>query len=100
MRGFTKLMLVLLVLNAVAAVLFLTGIVNVSSVPGFYLTFPLAAIFYGLFLICMALDKEVTKFHDEEHAHHNHAAIVGQPDNIEHLHSHNHSHDHHDSLAA
>jgi len=65
-------MLELTIINCVASALFLTGIVNVSDAPGFYVTFPLAAILYGMFLICRMLQKDVVEF-DAEH-HHQHAA--------------------------
>ncbi len=96
MRGFTKLMLGLLIANTVAAALFLTGVVDVSKVPGFYLAFPLAAIFYGLFLIGHALDKEVAAFDAEQGAPGGHAAPEAHPPNVEHL----PREDHHESIAA
>ena len=92
MSRVTKIMLALTVINSVASVLFLTGIVNVSSLPGLYVVFPLAAILYGMFLICRMLEKDVAEFDAE---HHDHAPEV-YPDNIEPL----HDHDHHESIAA
>jgi len=86
----------LLIISSVATVLFLTGIVDVSDVPGFYVVFPMAAIFYGLFVICLALDKEVGRFNAEQRAHHDHAAPDIHPHNVQSL----HDHDHHESIAA
>ncbi len=96
MSRLTKIMLVLLVVNAAASALFLTGAVNVSAAPGLYLVFPLAAIFYGAFLICLALDKEVAKFDAEQRAPHDHIAPEIHPHNVESL----REHDHHESIAA
>ena len=67
MSRLTKIMLGLTVINSVASALFLTGIVNISSVPGLYVVFPLAAIFYGMFLICWMLEKDVAEFDAEHH---------------------------------
>ena len=96
MSKLTKIMLDLLIINSVASALFLTGIVNVSAVPGFYVVFPLAAIFYGLFVICRALDKEIAAFDAEQRAHHGPAGPGEHPDNVEFL----HDRDHHESIAA
>jgi ABC-type nickel/cobalt efflux system permease component RcnA len=89
-------MLALLIVNTAASVLFLTGIVDVSAAPGLYVVFPLVATFYGAFLICLALDKEVARFDADAHTHHDHAAPEIHPHNVEHL----HDHDHPESLAA
>jgi hypothetical protein len=73
MSKLAKIMLVLMVVNFVAAALFLTGLVNISNVPGLYVTFPLGATFYGLFLIAQVLEKEVAGF-DQEQRRHQHPA--------------------------
>lgn len=96
MSRLTKIMLVLLVVNSAASALFLTGAVNVSAAPGLYVVLPLAAIFYGAFLICLALDKEAAKFDAEQRDSHDHIAPDIHPHNVESL----HNHDHHESLAA
>ena len=96
MSKLTKFMLAMLISSTVATVLFLTGIVDVNAVPGFYVAFPLAAILYGVFLICFALDKEVARFDAEQRAHHDHAAPDIHPHNVEYL----HDRDHHESIAA
>jgi len=77
MSGLTKTMLGLTIASAVASGLFLSGIVNVSDVPGFYVVFPLAAVFYGMFLICWMLQNEVAKSDAERRKHRRYAA----PDN-------------------
>jgi ABC-type nickel/cobalt efflux system permease component RcnA len=94
MSRLTKIMLGLTVINSIASVLFLSGIVNVSAAPGLYAVFPLAAIFYGMFLICRMLEKDVAEFDAERHDH----KPAEHPRNIEPL--HNHDHDHHESIAA
>ena len=96
MSRLTKFTLVSLIISALAAALFLTGIVDVSAVPGLYVALPLAAIFYGLFVICRALDKEVAAFDAEQRAHQAHVAPGEHPQNVEFL----HAHDHHESIAA
>ena len=96
MSRLTKFMLAMLIASAVATVLFLTGIVDVNAVPGLYVAFPLAAILYGVFLICLALDKEVARFDAEQRAHHGPAAPDIHPHNVEHLHDRHH----HESIAA
>jgi len=90
MSRLTKIMLDMLFINSVASALFLTGMVDVSDVPGLYVVFPLAAVFYGLFLVCLALDKEVAAFDADEHTHHDYAAPLEHPHNVESLHNHEH----------
>jgi hypothetical protein len=91
----TKIMLGLTIINLIASALFLPGIVNISGFPGLYIVFPLAAVFYGMFLICRMIQKDVAEFDAEQRAHQNHASEE-LPNNIEHL----HEHDHHESIAA
>ena len=88
-------MLEMTVINSVASALFLTGIVNVSDFPALYVSFPLAAVSYGMFLICLALDKEVAGFDAEQRARHD-PTPEKHPHNVESL----HGHDHHESIAA
>lgn len=91
----TKIMLGLTIINLIASALFLSGIVNISGFPGLYIVFPLAAVFYGMFLICRMIEKDVAEFDAEQRAHQNHAPEE-HPHNIEPL----HGHDHHESIAA
>ena len=96
MNRLTKTMLALLIINSVGSVLFLTDIVNISSYPGLYIVFPLAAVFYGMFIICWMLQKHVTAFDTEERTHHNLVLPAKHPQNVQSL----HDHDHHESIAA
>jgi len=90
MSRLSETMLALLVINSVASVLFLTGMVDVSAAPGFYVVFPLAAVFYGMFLICRALDGEVAGFDAEQRAYHNPAASSNPSESAESLHRRGH----------
>lgn len=96
MSRLTKITLGLLLINSVASVLFLTGMVEVSGVPGLYVVFPLAAVSYGMFVIFYAFDKAAAAFDADEHTHHDHSAPMIQPHNVESL----HGHDHAKSIAA
>ena len=96
MSRLTKIMLALLIINSIASVLFLTGIVNINGFPGLYVVFPLAAVFYGMFLICWMLQKNVAAFDTEERTHHNLVLPAKHPRNVQSL----HDHDHHESIAA
>ena len=96
MNRLTKIMLALLIINSVGSVLFLTDIVNISSYPALYIVFPLAAVFYGMFIICWMLQKHVAAFDTEERAHHNLVLPAKHPRNVQSL----HDHDHHESIAA
>ena len=96
MSKLTKFTLVTLIISIVASALFLTGVVDVHTVPGLYVVFPLVAILYGCFLICLVLDKEVARFNADQHAHHGSDTPDLHPHNVEHL----HDHDHHESVAA
>lgn len=96
MSKLTKFMLASLIISAVASALFLTGIVDVHTVPGLYVVFPLVATLYGCFLICLVLDKEAARFDADQRAHHGSCAPDIHPHNVEHL----YDHEHHDSVAA
>ncbi len=88
MSRLTKMMLGALIINAIASVLFLTGIVDVSDAPGLYAAFPLAAVFYGMFLISRMLEKEIAAFDAEHHAHHDAAVPDHHPEPAESSHGH------------
>ena len=96
MSRLTKIMLALLIINSVASVLFRSGIVNISSFPGLYIVFPLAAVFYGMFLICWMLQKITAESDADARAHHDPAEPAEHPSNVQSL----HNHDHHESVAA
>ncbi len=70
MSRLTKFSLAMLSVNAIASVLILTGVVNVSAVPGLYVVFPLAEVSGGMFLIFHVLEKEAAAFDAEHHVHH------------------------------
>jgi hypothetical protein len=88
MSRLTKIMFGLMMVNGVASALFLTGVVDVSSVPGFYVVFPLTTVFYGMFLICRMLQKDVAAFDAEQRASHDRAAPEEHPRNVDFLHNH------------
>jgi hypothetical protein len=96
MSRLTKTVLGLTIFNVIASVLFLTGLVNVSFFPGLYLVFPLAAVGYGMFVICLALEREAARFDAEQREHQDHVDPDVPPHNVESL----HGPDHHESLAA
>jgi hypothetical protein len=90
MSKLTKIMLGLTIVNAVASALVLTGIINVSNFQGLYVVFPLAAIFYGMFLICRMLQNEVAGFDAEERRHREVAERNDHSQSGESLHGHGH----------
>jgi len=96
MSRLTKFMLALLVINSVASALFLTGTVNISAAPGLYVVFPLAAIFYGMVLICRMLEKDATEFDADKSTNDNHVMPVKRPRNVESF----HDREHHKPVAA
>ena len=63
----TKTLLVLAVIGLMSGFAFVTGVVNVGEAVAWYITLPMGAIFFGLFLISKLLEKEVA-LHDEEQA--------------------------------
>ena len=69
MRKLSKILLTLTVINAVAAALFLSDIIDVSDVPGLYVAFPFAAVLFCMFLASLAMEKEVPILHDEQTKH-------------------------------
>ena len=66
MSRLARTMLGLTVASSIASVLFLSDIVDVSDIPGLYVVFPLAAVFWGMFLLCHSLEKEVARFDEEQ----------------------------------
>jgi len=69
MNKLTKLLFGFTVINLVAGVLFLTGIINVDAVPGLYMIFPLGVVSCGVFLIFFAVEKETAMYDIEEWVH-------------------------------
>ena len=66
MKTLTKSLLVLTITGFVLGLLFVTGVLNAGDAVGWYMTLPAGAIFFGLFLITLMLEKEVAKFDQEE----------------------------------
>ncbi len=88
MSKLPKIMLVLMIFNFLAAGLFLTGLVNVSSVSALYVTFPLGATFYGLFLIAHLLEKETVAFDADQHRHPDQTNTIDSGESAEYGHGH------------
>jgi len=96
MSRLTKTLLLATVANFIPAVLFLTGFVNVSNAPGLYVSFPLAAIFFGLTLLSRMMQKEVAAFDAEQRAHQV-SATATRPQELEET---VHGHEHHAPIGA
>jgi hypothetical protein len=96
MSKLSKIMLALMIANFVAAGLFLTGLVNVSNVSALYVTFPVGATCYGLFLIAHILEKEVAVFDAD---HHRPGGDLKTPDHYESA-EYLHSHESHEPIKA
>ena len=96
MSRLTRILLELTIANSVLAILFLPDIVDVSGVPSLYATFPLAVIFFCLFLISRALEKEVAMFDAEQREHQRHTAPADPPESTQPI----HAHDHHEPIRV
>jgi hypothetical protein len=92
MGRLAKIVLELTILNVIASVLFLSGVVDVSGFPGLYVVIPLAAVGYGMFVICLALEKEAAGFDSE---HRTPPEVTG-PDSGSGLTGSFHDHEHHE----
>ena len=68
MGKLTKFLLGLALAGLGSGFVFVTGLVKVDQVPALYVTLPAGAIFFGLFLISLMLEKESARF-DQEHSH-------------------------------
>ncbi len=90
MSRLTKTMFGLMVVNAIISVLILAGIIDTSNIPALDVVFPLAAIFYGMFLICRMLQKDVAEFDAEERKHRELAAHSSHSQSEEDFHGHAH----------
>ena len=66
MTKMTKTLLVLSLIGLVAGLVFVTGLVNVTNAIGLYVTLPAGAILFGLFLISRMLEKETSRFDEEQ----------------------------------
>ncbi len=88
MSRLTKIMFGLMIVNAIGSVLILGNIVNVSKFPGLDVVFPLTAIFYGMFLICRMLQKEVAEYDAEQRSHRDQPAPANRSQSVESIHDH------------
>jgi hypothetical protein len=66
MSRFSKILLAVAILNLMAALLFMTDLVDVSGIPSLYGVFPLGTVVLGLFLLSLGLRREVAVY-DAEH---------------------------------
>jgi hypothetical protein len=69
MGKLTKFLLALALAGLGSGFVFVSGLVKVDQVPALYVTLPAGAIFFGLFLISLMLEKESARF-DQEHSQH------------------------------
>jgi len=67
MSKMTKGLLYAAVAGLVSGLLFVTGVVDAHGVVTFYILLPAGAIFLGLFMISLVLEKETALF-DQEHS--------------------------------
>ena len=54
---------------------FVTGIINAQNMVALYVTLPLGAVFFGLFLIFRMLEKEASLYDDEHEVHTANASV-------------------------
>src|SRR5712671_1974992 len=69
MTKLTKFILGVAVTGLASGLLIVTGVINVGDTVGWYLTLPAGAVFSGLFMICLMLEKESARFDAEHRAH-------------------------------
>jgi len=65
-KTLTKFLLVLTIMGFALGLLFVTDVIKVGDAVGWYMTLPAGAIFFGLFLITLMLEKEVAAFDQEQ----------------------------------
>lgn len=66
MGKMTKTLLALSLTGLGSGLLFASGLIDVNNLPALHVALPAGAIFFGLFLISLMLEKESARF-DEEH---------------------------------
>jgi hypothetical protein len=66
MTTLTKSLWIIGIVNTVAGLVFVTGLVDVSQASGLYVTFPLGVIFLGFAGLSKMMEKEVAVY-DQEH---------------------------------
>jgi hypothetical protein len=62
----TKILLGLSIAGLALGLTFVTGLINVEHLVALYVALPVGAIFFGLFLISLMLERESAQF-DREH---------------------------------
>lgn len=67
MSKLTKFYLALSVVCLVAGLLCVTRVINVGSSASLYIVLPAGAVFFGLFLTCLVMEKDTALF-DQDHA--------------------------------
>lgn len=68
MGKLTKTLLILSIAALVVGMAFVIGLVNVENLVALYVVLPLGAVFLGLFLISLVLEKESALFDQEQRA--------------------------------
>jgi len=76
----TKTLLTLSIASLIIGLIFVTGIINVQSTAAWYVSLPLGAVCFGLFLIFKMLETE-TALYDDEHQLHTASATAAVTDN-------------------
>ena len=66
MTKLTKMLLGVSLAGLSSGLLFVTGLINVQDGVFWYVTLPAGAIFLGLFLISLFLEKEAARFDEQE----------------------------------
>jgi hypothetical protein len=69
MTSTTKTLLTLSIASLIIGLMFVTGIVNVQNTAAWYVSLPLGAVSFGLFLIFRMLEKETALYDDEHQLH-------------------------------
>ena len=68
MSKITKTLLTLSVTGLVFGTAFVTGLLGMENVVALYVVLPLGAVFFGLFLISLMLEKEDALFDKDQRA--------------------------------
>ena len=74
MKRTTKALLIACIVSLVGGLLVSTNLIKIpNAVAGVYVLLPAGAVLFGLFLISKALEKEMTRYNEEQRANHNSA---------------------------
>jgi hypothetical protein len=57
----TKILFALTIINLVAGLLFVTGVIDIDEIPDLYVPFPAAASCFGMFFIWLIMEKETRR---------------------------------------